>query len=201
MKNEPMVDINVVAEFLGLPVATVRKWRVEGYGPTGYKVGRHVRYDMQEVRDWVKDQGEPTGPVIRERTLIRVLGDLYGKAVEKLGDEQSPFDVHSPFDVQLEMCGLVMTAFGCRHPEMAGDCCRHCGLSWGSIDALGLVSPSPGATQWWKQAPEPGRNATCPGIRESCTDGHCDHVWCEYCAEWRNDTGDGPNCGHYSRAR
>ena len=45
-----------VAALLGVPVATVYKWRSKGQGPPGHKVGRHVRYVHSEVMHWLRDQ-------------------------------------------------------------------------------------------------------------------------------------------------
>jgi predicted DNA-binding transcriptional regulator AlpA len=36
----------------GVPIKTVRKWRYEGTGPQGFRVGRHVRYREADVRRW-----------------------------------------------------------------------------------------------------------------------------------------------------
>ncbi|WP_344923806.1 helix-turn-helix domain-containing protein [Saccharopolyspora gregorii] len=33
-----------VADYLGVPVGTVYQWRTRGTGPTGKRVGKHVRY-------------------------------------------------------------------------------------------------------------------------------------------------------------
>lgn len=54
----PFVDIDVVSSELDVPVATIRKWIVTGYGPTSYKVGRHRRWDLDEVRGWVRGQAD-----------------------------------------------------------------------------------------------------------------------------------------------
>jgi len=35
-----------------VPIKTVRKWRYEGTGPPGFRVGRHVRYREVDVRRW-----------------------------------------------------------------------------------------------------------------------------------------------------
>jgi predicted DNA-binding transcriptional regulator AlpA len=44
--------IQDLADFLQVPVKTLYQWRVNGYGPNGRKVGRHVRYDETEVLRW-----------------------------------------------------------------------------------------------------------------------------------------------------
>ena len=54
----PTIDVEwmspeAVASHLGVPVATVRAWRYRGTGPTGYRVGKHVRYRRTEVDEWV----------------------------------------------------------------------------------------------------------------------------------------------------
>lgn len=42
-----------VAEFLGVPVATLWQWRHAGIGPEAFKVGKHLRYDPDVVRLWL----------------------------------------------------------------------------------------------------------------------------------------------------
>jgi excisionase family DNA binding protein len=42
-----------LADFLGVPLATIYRWRSRGEGPSGFKVGRHVRYSPGDVRDWL----------------------------------------------------------------------------------------------------------------------------------------------------
>nr|WP_042184391.1 helix-turn-helix domain-containing protein [Kibdelosporangium sp. MJ126-NF4]CEL16267.1 hypothetical protein [Kibdelosporangium sp. MJ126-NF4]CTQ94191.1 hypothetical protein [Kibdelosporangium sp. MJ126-NF4] len=41
-----------VGQFLKVPTQTVYQWRSRGYGPTGTKVGKHVRYVRTEVIEW-----------------------------------------------------------------------------------------------------------------------------------------------------
>ena len=41
-----------VAEYLGVPVATLYAWRTRGYGPKGNRVGKHVRYKPEQVVAW-----------------------------------------------------------------------------------------------------------------------------------------------------
>jgi excisionase family DNA binding protein len=44
-----ILTIQEVAELLKVPVGTVRKWRSEGMGPQGFRVGKHVRYRRSSV--------------------------------------------------------------------------------------------------------------------------------------------------------
>ena len=41
-KMERLLSVDEVAEFLGIPVATLYQWRHKGAGPDAYRVGRHL---------------------------------------------------------------------------------------------------------------------------------------------------------------
>lgn len=45
-----------LAAMLSVPIETVYGWRKKRTGPTGFRVGRHVRYDPRAVRDWIDQQ-------------------------------------------------------------------------------------------------------------------------------------------------
>jgi excisionase family DNA binding protein len=47
-----------VAEYLGVPVQTIYQWRSRGYGPPGFRVGKHVRFRPADVEAWVDAQSE-----------------------------------------------------------------------------------------------------------------------------------------------
>lgn len=53
---EPLMTIDDVAEFLGIPRQTLYAWRCEGKGPRAHRVGKHLRYLPDDVRRWVEDQ-------------------------------------------------------------------------------------------------------------------------------------------------
>ncbi|MER5476261.1 helix-turn-helix domain-containing protein [Streptomyces sp. NPDC002734] len=42
-----------LAELVGVPLETVYQWRRKGTGPRGFRVGRHLRFDPEDVRLWV----------------------------------------------------------------------------------------------------------------------------------------------------
>ena len=44
-----------VAELLRVPERTLEDWRLTHSGPPYLKLGRHVRYDLQDVLTWVKE--------------------------------------------------------------------------------------------------------------------------------------------------
>ncbi|GGT00140.1 hypothetical protein GCM10010156_67830 [Planobispora rosea] len=54
--NDDLWDVARVAKFLGVPPATLYQWRYLGTGPTGHKIGRHLRYFPEDVRAWVREQ-------------------------------------------------------------------------------------------------------------------------------------------------
>jgi predicted DNA-binding transcriptional regulator AlpA len=47
-----------VSDYLGVPVETLYSWRKKPYGPRAARVGKHLRYDPDEVRAWFKKQLE-----------------------------------------------------------------------------------------------------------------------------------------------
>lgn len=57
--NEQLMGTEGVAAYLDVPIATVRKWRYEGTGPRGIKVGRLVRYRREDVDAWLELRADP----------------------------------------------------------------------------------------------------------------------------------------------
>ena len=50
-----------LVELFDLPsVETLYQWRRKRIGPRGFRVGRHLRYDPDDVRAWVKSRMEGT---------------------------------------------------------------------------------------------------------------------------------------------
>lgn len=45
-----------LADYLGVPVATVYQWRTKGTGPRAIKVGRHLRFRAADVDAWLDEQ-------------------------------------------------------------------------------------------------------------------------------------------------
>jgi excisionase family DNA binding protein len=52
-----LMSIEDLSEHLGIPVNTLYKWRGKNYGPTGRRVGKHVRYRPEDVDAWIEAQG------------------------------------------------------------------------------------------------------------------------------------------------
>ena len=56
--DEPLMTPQEVADFLGLPIATLPTWRAKRNGPRGYRVGKHVRYRREDVEAWLEERAD-----------------------------------------------------------------------------------------------------------------------------------------------
>jgi predicted DNA-binding transcriptional regulator AlpA len=45
-------NIDDVAEYLGVTKQTIYSWRTSGYGPAGFRVGKHLRWRAATVINW-----------------------------------------------------------------------------------------------------------------------------------------------------
>ena len=55
--KQPLMTVDEVSDFLRVPVHTLYRWRGNGYGPAGRKIGKHLRYRPEDVDAWVAEQG------------------------------------------------------------------------------------------------------------------------------------------------
>jgi excisionase family DNA binding protein len=55
---EPLIGVEELAAYLGVPVQTVYDWRVSERAPRAYKVGKHVRFAVGDVQAWLSAQRE-----------------------------------------------------------------------------------------------------------------------------------------------
>ena len=55
---DPLLSIEDLADYLGVPVTTIYDWRVDGKGPCGVRVGRHVKFTVSDVLAWIAAQRE-----------------------------------------------------------------------------------------------------------------------------------------------
>jgi excisionase family DNA binding protein len=53
--HDPLLTPNEVSVFLGVPLRTIYRWRSRGDGPRGYRIGRHVRYRVDDIERWLED--------------------------------------------------------------------------------------------------------------------------------------------------
>lgn len=52
MEHQELWNIDDVANYLGVPKQTVYAWRTTGYGPQGFRVGKHLRWRATTVITW-----------------------------------------------------------------------------------------------------------------------------------------------------
>ena len=45
-----------VAAYLGVPIATIHRWRTVGTGPAAMKVGKHLRWRWEIVDQWLDER-------------------------------------------------------------------------------------------------------------------------------------------------
>ena len=55
---EPLMTIDALAEYLDVPVTTIRDWRTDGKGPCAIRVGGRVRFAVSDVLSWLAAQRE-----------------------------------------------------------------------------------------------------------------------------------------------
>lgn len=55
-QRDRLLTVQELAEYLGVPVATLYQWRYRREGPKGFRVGRHLRYRWSEIEAWVERQ-------------------------------------------------------------------------------------------------------------------------------------------------
>ena len=57
-----LMTLNEVSDLLGIPVATLYRWRHRGEGPPGYRIGRHVRYRRAAIEEWIESRADARTP-------------------------------------------------------------------------------------------------------------------------------------------
>ena len=53
-RDEPLLSVEDLATYLGVPVKTLYQWRHKGIGPRGLRVGRHLRYRRKDIDAWLE---------------------------------------------------------------------------------------------------------------------------------------------------
>lgn len=57
---EQLLNLDELAEYLGVKKGAIYKWRVEGKGPRAIKVGKHLRFRRSDIKAWLDDQRDDT---------------------------------------------------------------------------------------------------------------------------------------------
>ena len=55
---EPVLTTSELAEYLGVHVQAIYDLRNDGRGPTGFRVGREIRYHVSDVLSWLESLRE-----------------------------------------------------------------------------------------------------------------------------------------------
>ena len=55
---EPLMDVEELAEYLGVPVTTIYDWRTNGKGPPAYRFGKRLKFAVSDVKAWLAAQRE-----------------------------------------------------------------------------------------------------------------------------------------------
>lgn len=55
---EGFISPEALAELLGIPIRTIYSWRSRGLGPPSYRIGKHVRFRLDDVDEWLEERAE-----------------------------------------------------------------------------------------------------------------------------------------------
>jgi excisionase family DNA binding protein len=58
---EPLIGVEELADYLGVPVQTVYDWRLSGRATRAYKFGKHLRFAVSDVQAWLEERHEGGG--------------------------------------------------------------------------------------------------------------------------------------------
>ena len=56
--DERLLTPQDLSEMLRVPIHTLYRWRAQGSGPVGYRVGKHVRYRRSAVEAWFEGMAD-----------------------------------------------------------------------------------------------------------------------------------------------
>ncbi len=54
--RDKMLTREEVAEMLNVPAASLASWAYQGRGPRYFKVGKHARYRLADVEQWLTER-------------------------------------------------------------------------------------------------------------------------------------------------
>lgn len=59
---KPLLSTAELAEYLQVPIQTIYGWRHKGEGPIGFRLGKHIRYRVEDVERWLDQQADDREP-------------------------------------------------------------------------------------------------------------------------------------------
>jgi excisionase family DNA binding protein len=51
-----LLSVRQLSRYLDVPVSSIYRWRHEGRGPRGFRVGKEVRFKQTDVLKWLDQQ-------------------------------------------------------------------------------------------------------------------------------------------------
>ena len=55
-KPEPLMGVDDLAEFLGIPKHSIYAWRKTNGGPPAHRIGKHLRWRREDVEEWLESR-------------------------------------------------------------------------------------------------------------------------------------------------
>lgn len=56
-----LIGVEELADYLGVPVQTIYDWRLSGRAPRAFKLGKHLRFAVSDVQEWLEEHHEGRG--------------------------------------------------------------------------------------------------------------------------------------------
>ena len=56
--TDRLMTTSEVAEYLVVPVTTLYRWRQTGEGPRALRIGKHLRYRVEDLHAWLDRQAD-----------------------------------------------------------------------------------------------------------------------------------------------
>ena len=56
--TDRLMTTSEVAEYLAVPVTTLYRWRQTGEGPRALRIGKHLRYRVEDLHAWLDRQAD-----------------------------------------------------------------------------------------------------------------------------------------------
>lgn len=58
-RAERHLSMQDLADRCGVPLQSVRMWRMKGTGPRGMAIGKYIRYRVSDVLEWEESRADP----------------------------------------------------------------------------------------------------------------------------------------------
>lgn len=120
-----------LAALIKVPVATVYAWSSRGSGPPSHKMGRHLRYNSQEVDVWAAEQGVPRLDLVADEGCDFDMA-VYEPLAVAMSHKEGQIPLRPVFVESRRLLGMrhseEMLAIALQLVEEAPFAqCRHCG--------------------------------------------------------------------------